>query len=170
LAVYQILTEANPVLREKAKPIAKINDSTIRLLDNLRDTLHEVDRGVGLSAPQIGIAKRAFIVDYTMEEEHFFYEMINPEILRFEGREEGWEGCLSVPVLEGLVPRAMRLTVVYMDREGRQCELVAEGFLAKVIQHETDHLNGVLFRDKAVEFRDRAEQEADAEDDDGTGE
>ena len=78
--------------------------------------------------------------------------MINPQIIDQEGSEEGWEGCLSVPGVEGLVPRATRVTARYYDREGRLCEVKAQDFLARVIQHEVDHLSGVLFIDRAEQI------------------
>ena len=88
LAVYQIVTEGNTVLREKAKPITKVNEAAIRLLDNLRDTLRASERGVGLAAPQIGIGKRAFVVE--LPEDQLYYEMINPLLSEMEGEEEAW--------------------------------------------------------------------------------
>ncbi|MCL1848371.1 MAG: peptide deformylase [Clostridiales bacterium] len=168
MSVYQIVKEGNPVLREKAKPIAKVNDAAIRLLNNLKDTLRETPKGVGLAAPQIGISKRAFVVE--IAEEELYYEMINPELMEMEGSEDAWEGCLSVPGLEGVVQRAGKLKVRYTDRESKQNELIAEGFLARVIQHENDHLNGVIFTDKATSFRDPDAQEAEAGDDAGEDE
>ena len=152
LSIYQIVKEGNQVLREQAKPIGKINDAAIRLLDNLRDTLRDTPKGVGLAAPQIGISKRAFVVE--IAEEGVYYEMINPVLSEAEGVEEAWEGCLSVPGLEGLIPRAGKLRVTFTDREGKPCEIVAEGFLARIVQHEYDHLDGVLFNDKATSFRE----------------
>ena len=162
LAVYQIIQEGNPVLKEKAKPVAKVNDAVARLLDHLRDTMRQTERGVGLGAPQIGIAKRVFVVE--IEQEGIYYEMVNPELSVMEGREEGWEGCLSVPGLEGLVPRADRLKVKYLDRENRVCELLAEGYLARIIQHENDHLDGVLFHAKAVALKDSEAAGGEAQD------
>ena len=148
MAVYQIVKEGDPVLREKAKPINKVNDAAKRLLDNLRDTLFETDTGVGIAAPQIGVSKQAVVI--ATEEDYL--EMINPQIIDQEGSEEGWEGCLSVPGVEGLVPRATRVTARYYDREGRLCEVEAQDFLARVIQHEVDHLSGVLFIDRAEQI------------------
>ncbi len=148
MAVYQIVKEGDPVLREKAKPINKVNDAAKRLLDNLRDTLFETDTGVGIAAPQIGVSKQAVVI--ATEEDYL--EMINPQIIDQEGSEEGWEGCLSVPGVEGLVPRATRITARYYDREGRLCEVKAQDFLARVIQHEVDHLSGVLFIDRAEQI------------------
>ena len=148
MAVYQIVKEGDPVLREKAKPINKVNDAAKRLLDNLRDTLFETDTGVGIAAPQIGVSKQAVVI----ATEDDYLEMINPQIIDQEGSEEGWEGCLSVPGVEGLVPRATRITARYYDREGRLCEVKAQDFLARVIQHEVDHLSGVLFIDRAEQI------------------
>ena len=146
-------------MREKAKPITKVNDAAIRLLDNLRDTLRETAKGVGIAAPQIGISKRAFVVD--IPEDEVYFEVINPEISDMEGSEDAWEGCLSVPGLEGTIKRALKLRLNYIDRESRDCEIVAEGFLARIIQHEMDHLNGIIFIDKATAFRDPDEVESE---------
>ena len=152
LAVYQILNDDDRALREKAKAIPKINDAIFRLLDNLRDTLRETERGVGLAAPQIGVSKRAFIVD--VPEEDIYFEMINPELSAMKGLEEAWEGCLSVNGVEGLIPRAQSVRVIYTDRENRRLELEADGYLARIIQHEYDHLEGLLFPDRALSVRD----------------
>lgn len=159
MAVYQIIKDGDPVLREKAKPITAVNDAAVRLLNNLRDTLRETARGVGLAAPQIGISKRAFVIE--IADEDIYYEMINPQIIKMEGREEGWEGCLSVPGVEGLVPRAEKLKVKYLNREGQECELFAEGYLARVVQHENDHLDGILFTDKTIAFNRDSEEEGE---------
>ena len=152
MPVYQIVKEGNPVLREKAKPVKLVNDATIRLLDNLRDTLRESARGVGLAAPQIGISKRVFVVD--LPDRELYFEIINPELSEMEGSEDGWEGCLSVPGLEGLIPRAQRIRVDYLDREGQACCLIAEGYIARIFQHEYDHLEGALIKDRAILLQD----------------
>ena len=183
MAIYQILDDANPVLREKAKPITAVNNAAIRLLNNLRDTLAVTKDGVGLAAPQIGISKRAFVIvvpllkkgakpgkkgkeDYECAE----YEMINPRIEERDGWVEDRERCLSIPGEEGVVPRSERLVVRYTDREGKENELVCEGYLARVVQHEYDHLDGVLFTDRAVSMITRHESlaadESDGSDDD----
>lgn len=134
----------DPVLRETAKPVKAINDSILRLLDNLRDTLHEYD-GVGLAAPQIGVSKRVIVVDNGEE----YYELINPEIIKSEGREKAIEGCLSIPHLNGKVKRAARVTVKGLNREGEEQYIEANGLLARAFQHEIDHLDGILFVDRA---------------------
>ena len=159
LGVYQIVQEGNAVLREKAKPITKINAAAARLLDNLRDTLIASGRGVGLAAPQIGISKRAFVI--AIPDEEIYYEIINPELLDMEGSEEGWEGCLSVSGIEGFVPRAERLRMRYLDREGAEQEIFAEGYMARVIQHENDHLDGLLFKDRTMTFHALTPEEED---------
>ena len=161
MAIYNILNESDSLLREKAKAIPKINSGVIRLLDNLRDTLRETGRGVGLSAPQIGVSKRAFIIDVAQED--IYYEMINPELSGMKGRGEAWEGCLSVDGVEGLIPRADKLRVRYTDRDWRDHELEAEGYIARIIQHEYDHLEGVIFRDRALSIRDAEHKPAEGD-------
>ncbi|MGI6514032.1 MAG: peptide deformylase [Syntrophomonadaceae bacterium] len=144
MAVYKVVLMGDPVLREKAKPVKAINDSILRLLDNLRDTLHEYE-GVGLAAPQIGVSKRVIVVDNGEE----YYELINPEIIREEGLDTAIEGCLSIPQLTGKVKRAARVTVKGLNREGEELSIEADGLLARAFQHEIDHLDGVLFVDRA---------------------
>ena len=144
MAVYKVVLMGDPVLREKAKPLKEINDSIIRLLDNMRDTLHEYE-GVGLAAPQIGISKRVIVVETDDE----YYELINPEIVKEEGRMMAIEGCLSIPQLTGKVKRAARVTVKGLNREGKEVTIEADGILARAFQHEIDHLDGILFVDRA---------------------
>ncbi|NLW45272.1 MAG: peptide deformylase [Syntrophomonadaceae bacterium] len=144
MAVYKVVLMGDPVLREKAKPVKEINDSILRLLDNLRDTLHEYE-GIGLAAPQIGISKRVIVVENDDE----YYELINPEIIKEEGRDTAIEGCLSIPQLTGKVKRAARVTVKGLNREGEEVTIEAEGLLARAFQHEIDHLDGILFVDRA---------------------
>lgn len=148
MAVYKVVVVPDEVLRGKALPVARINDGVIRVLDNMRDTLYAAD-GVGLAAPQIGIPKRIIVVD-TGEN---FIELINPEILSREGSQIGREGCLSVPDTVGLVDRAKKVTVRGLNRNNEMVELMAEDLEARVLQHEIDHLDGVLFIDKAVQIK-----------------
>lgn len=145
MAVYQVLTLPDETLRAKAQPVASINPGVIRVLDNMRDTLYAFD-GVGLAAPQIGVSKRIVIVDPGDN----LYEMINPEIIFREGEELGSEGCLSIPNVRGLVSRSSNIRVRGLNRHGEEIELEASGLLARVFQHEIDHLDGVLFIDKAT--------------------
>lgn len=144
MAIYKVVQMGDPVLREKAKPVREINDSVLRLLDNLRDTLYEYD-GVGLAAPQIGISKRVIVVDNGEE----YYELINPEIIESEGHEKALEGCLSIPHLTGKVKRATRVVVKGLNRQGEELRIEANGLSARAFQHEIDHLEGILFVDRA---------------------
>ncbi len=154
MAVYRIvLYGEDDVLREKAKPITKINESVHKLLDDLRDTMYS-NKGVGLAAPQIGVLKRAIVVDAG----EGLIELINPEILEASGKEADLEGCLSIPGVLGEVERAASVVVHGLDREGREIKVQANGFCARALQHEIDHLDGVLFIDRAVKIR-KAESE-----------
>ncbi|HHW61043.1 MAG TPA: peptide deformylase [Syntrophomonadaceae bacterium] len=146
MAVYQVITNPDPVLRQKAIPVEKINAGVLRVLDNMKDTLYAAD-GIGLAAPQIGISKRMIVVDLGDN----LMELINPEIVQQEGVQNGTEGCLSVPGIIGWVDRAQKVTVRFLDREGQDQEIEAEDLLARCLQHEIDHLNGILFIDKASE-------------------
>ncbi|MGI6550334.1 MAG: peptide deformylase [Syntrophomonadales bacterium] len=152
MAVYKVVLMGDPVLREKAKPVREINDSVLRLLDNLRDTMYEYD-GVGLAAPQIGISKRVIVIDNGEQ----YYELINPEIIRSQGQEKAIEGCLSIPNLNGKVKRAARVVVKGLNRQGEEQLIEASGLLARALQHEIDHLEGILFVDRA-EWVGRKEQ------------
>lgn len=144
MAVYKVVTVPNPVLKQKAQPVKKINDGVLRVLDNLRDTLYVAD-GVGLAAPQIGISKRMIVVDIG----DGLIEMINPEIISKNGEQIGQEGCLSVPGTVGVVNRAQSVTVTGMDRKGNKVEIHGQNLLARVFQHEIDHLDGILFTERA---------------------
>lgn len=148
MAVYKVVAVPADILRNKAIPVAHINDGVIRVLDNMRDTLYAAD-GVGLAAPQIGISKRIIVVDTGDN----FIELINPEITSREGSQIGREGCLSVPDAVGLVDRAQKVTVKGLNRNNEMMEFEAVDLLARVLQHEIDHLDGVLFIDKAVQIK-----------------
>ncbi|MGS0764654.1 peptide deformylase [Syntrophomonas curvata] len=148
MAVYQVLTTPNEVLRTKAAPIKTVNAGVIRLMDNMRDTLYAFD-GVGLAAPQIGVSKRIIVVDTGDN----LIELINPEIVSQEGEQTGSEGCLSIPGTVGLVKRYNQVTVKGLNREGKEIFYEGEKLLARALQHEIDHLDGILFIDRASEVR-----------------
>jgi peptide deformylase len=147
MAVYQIVKIGDPILRQKAKEIKRINQNVLKLLDNLKDTMYAAN-GVGLAAPQIGISKRAIVVD-TGEEKRFL-ELINPELIKAEGLEVGIEGCLSIPGVQDRVARPQNIVVRGISREGEEIEIEADNYLARAILHEMDHLEGILFIDKIV--------------------
>ena len=152
LAVYKILdmddVDEGSVLRQKCIEVKEISPSVTKLLDNLAETMRAA-RGVGLAAPQIGVTKRVIVVD-TGEG---LIELVNPEVLEMHGKQVDSEGCLSAPGLLCEVPRAHRVRVKGLDREGREVSYRAEGFAARVFQHEVDHLDGVLFTDRAVSIK-----------------
>lgn len=144
MTVYKIVELGDDVLREKARSVPKINPNIIKLLTNMARTMYNA-KGVGLAAPQVGISKRVIVVD-TGDGLH---ELINPEIVRAEGQEIDTEACLSIPGLVGEVARATFIEVKSIDRSGKECLLQAKGFFARALQHEIDHLDGVLFIDRA---------------------
>ncbi len=148
MAVYQIITDPDPVLREKSAAVKNVNAGVLRVLDNMRDTLYAAE-GVGLAAPQIGILKRIIVVDPGDK----LYEIINPEIIFSEGEQNGTEGCLSVPGKVGWLKRAQKVTVKGLNRNGENIEIEAVDFLARIMQHEIDHLDGILFPDKATKIK-----------------
>ncbi|HNX29006.1 MAG TPA: peptide deformylase [Syntrophomonadaceae bacterium] len=145
MAVYQIVTEPDPTLRTQSKPVKNFNDGVLRVLDNMRETLYAFD-GVGLAAIQIGVPKRMIVVDPGDN----YIELINPVILSREGEKKASEGCLSVPGKVGLVNRAQKVTVKALNRAGEEFTVEAEDLFARVLQHEIDHLEGILFIDKAT--------------------
>ncbi|MDR1069968.1 MAG: peptide deformylase [Gracilibacteraceae bacterium] len=145
MAVYRILEEHEPSLREIAKPVPRITPNVLKLLDNLAETMYDAG-GVGLAAPQIGVPKRVFVADIGDE----LYEFINPVLISLSEEEESEnEGCLSVPEKYGLVTRPHSVVLEGQNRLGETVTIQTEGYLARVLQHETDHLNGVLFTDIA---------------------
>ncbi len=147
MAVYRIVELGDPVLRQKASPVPEVNDSIKKLLDNLTDTLYAA-KGVGLAAPQIGVSKRVIVVDCG----EGLWEVVNPEFISMQGQEVAVEGCLSIPGVAGEVKRAAQVIVRGWDRDGREIEITSGGMGARALQHETDHLDGVLFIDKAAKI------------------
>ena len=141
IAIYP---EEEKLLRERCKPVTKITDRTRQLIDDMIQTMYDA-AGVGLAAPQVFVNQRLFVYDIGDGPD----ALINPEILRTDGEELGVEGCLSIPRLQGDVPRHTQLLVSGLNRRGRPVRIEASDYLARVFQHEIDHLNGVLFIDRA---------------------
>ncbi len=150
MALRKILNDNHPVLRTPTQEVKKINSGVTRLLDDMRETMHDAD-GVGLAANQVGVSKRILIA---ADGEEIIYELINPHCTLANGELLGIEGCLSVPGTYGEVPRAEKVVVKALNREGKEIRLEAEGLLARILQHEIDHLDGILFTDKAVRLVD----------------
>lgn len=151
LATLAILNYPNPRLREKSKPVESFDSELHTLLDDMYETMSERN-GVGLAAIQVGVAKRILIINIPREDNQQYkedlLEIINPTFLTQEDSIEWDEGCLSVPDFYESVRRFNRISLAYQNRFGEEKILQAEGFLAVAIQHEIDHLNGVLFVDK----------------------
>lgn len=152
MAIRQITLRGEEILKKKCKPVKEITPRLMELIEDMVDTMFEAD-GVGLAAPQVGVMKRIFVaMPYPEQEEPEVYVMINPEILESDGVQESSEGCLSVPGYMGLVERPLRVKVRYMDINGNTVEDEFSDFAATVISHENDHLDGILYADKAKNF------------------
>jgi len=148
MGIRQLRVNGDEILKKKAKPVAEITAGTIALLDDMWDTLHETN-GVGLAAPQVGVLKRLAVIE--VEEDK--YELINPVITAQEGTYDSDEACLSVPGYQGDVVRPFSITVEAQNRDGETYIVEAEEYLASVFCHEIDHLDGVLYLDKATNVR-----------------
>lgn len=156
----KILPFGDPVLRKVAKPVTTITPKWEKLLDDMADTLYHTDDGAALAAPQVGILRRVIV----MHGPEGLIELINPEIVEESGEQIGPEACLSFPGYFGIVKRANRVRVKYSDRKGNTAYMEEEGFFARGLQHEIDHLNGVLFIDHVIEdefYHRQTNQKAD---------
>ena len=154
--VRQILTDGHPTLRKVAKKVApaEIADPMFQqLLDDMFETMYAAP-GIGLAAPQVGVSKRVFVIDMQDDvDEHGPLVVINPKFEVREGEREAIEGCLSVPGMVGDVTRSERVVVSGLDREGKKIRFDTDGWFAVCLQHENDHLDGVLYIDKAKNIR-----------------
>jgi len=142
MAIRKIVEIGDEKLRKRAKPVEKFDRRLKTLLEDMADTMYQAE-GVGLAAPQVGILRRAVVID-TGEG---LVELVNPELTSREGSESGPEGCLSVPGRSGLVSRPEKVTLRARDAQGEPMEITAEGFLARALSHELDHLEGILYID-----------------------
>tara|TARA_B100001750_G_scaffold33155_1_gene23023 strand:- start:7414 stop:7908 length:495 start_codon:yes stop_codon:yes gene_type:complete len=144
LAILPIYKYPHTILRQRAKKIRTIDKSIQKLVDDMMDTLQN-SGGVGLAANQIGILKRLIVIQLPEDEEPTAY--INPEIIHREGKREVQEGCLSIPGYYGTITRSMWIKAKGMDRKSRIMKITAEGLLSQIIEHEIDHINGILYID-----------------------
>ena len=144
MAVRPILTFDHPVLREKAKKVARVDASIQRLIDDLTETMLDAP-GAGLAANQIGVPLRVCVVK---GDDNQIWGLVNPEIIKSDGTQVGYEGCLSYPGWVGEVVRAETVVVKGRNRRGKEVRIKSDGFTARAFQHELDHLDGVLFTDK----------------------
>jgi peptide deformylase len=165
MSILKVARMGHPVLRAKARPLqaAEIRSPQVQqLIDDMFETMHEY-QGVGLAAPQVHASVRLFVAGFPPDPDQPEAErlpemaLLNPEIA-IVGREtvDDWEGCLSIPDIRGRVPRARQIVVRAYDRTGKRIEMKASNFTARVIQHETDHLDGVLFFDRMESFESLA--------------
>ena len=159
MTVRDVLRMGHPVLRERARPVEKTGTQELRaLVQDMKDTM-AAKNGAGLAAPQIGVGQRVVIFGvqknprYPDAEEVPFTVLVNPKLVMLTREvEEDWEGCLSVPGMRGVVPRYRKLRYTGTDEEGNPIERVAEGFHARVVQHECDHLDGILYPQRMTDM------------------
>ena len=158
MSILKVARMGHPVLRERARPVApsELKDPLFqKLIDDMVETMHEY-HGVGLAAPQVHEGLRLFVavLDDDPDSESEAAVIINPDIIpNASDKREGWEGCLSIPDIRGMVPRFTDITVLALDRHGKKIELKLKDFSARVAQHETDHLDGVLFFDRMTSMQ-----------------
>ncbi|MBE5742101.1 MAG: peptide deformylase [Clostridiales bacterium] len=150
MAILPILQTGDEILRQKCESVDKFDAELCNLLNDMKDTLKNA-KGAGLAAPQVGVTKRIFIID---DEEKGIVEFINPVILGTSGSQYGVEGCLSVKGKWGDVKRPRKVTIEAFDRYGKKFKIVGRDFFAKAMSHEYDHLDGILYTDKADNLRD----------------
>jgi len=150
MAVRQISHLPAPVLRQKAKKVPTIDRSVHQLIDDMVTTMQQAN-GVGLAAPQVGVSLRVAVLQMPEEEP---FAIINPEIVKRSGEREVLEGCLSVPGYQGELKRSALVTVKGLNREGKRIRIKATGLLAQALEHEIDHLNGILYIDR-IESKDK---------------
>jgi peptide deformylase len=146
--IRPILLFPDPRLREVGKPVGRVDGSILELVDDMAETMYDAP-GIGLAATQIGVAQRVCVIDVAGEDEPSDLKVfINPEILERDGQQTTEEGCLSFPGVHEEIKRAARVKVRALGRDGQSFELEADGLLAAAVQHEIDHLDGVLIIDK----------------------
>ena len=171
MTLRKIVTLPEPVLRRKAHAVTKFDKNLQTLIDDMVETMRDAP-GVGLAAPQIGLLERLIVIEYYEREEDEEKEdapkkvwaVLNPEIIKAsEEKLMGVEGCLSIPGLVGEVERHAAIQVKALNRHGKPMKIKAEGWLARIFQHEIDHLNGVLFTDRATRVWKPQEDEVEPE-------
>ena len=149
MAIRNIIQLGDPTLRKKSFPVTDFGEKTHQLIDDMKETLIKAE-GAGLAAPQVGVLRRIFIVMADGQ----YYECINPEIVSASGSQVDNEGCLSVKGKYGLVDRPDKVTVKAFDRFGKPFTVKAQGFLARAFCHENDHLDGIIYVDKAFDIQE----------------
>lgn len=158
MAVRSILCYPDPILKQVAEPVAVVDETVTAVIDDLVDTMIDAGHSVGVAAPQIGVLRRVLVVDVSKsklgkDNNHGLLAMVNPEIIQKSGRTTMREGCMSVPDYTGNVTRAEHIVVEFTDRAGELRVIEASGFEAVAIQHELDHLDGLLFLDRVSSLK-----------------
>lgn len=157
MAVLEILKLPDPRLKQVSEPVTVFDEALRRFIDDLEETRQNGPAAVGIAAPQVGVFKRVVIVDCSQTRKpvpnHGYLILVNPEITHWEGYEPGREGCLSVPDYTGNVIRATRIQLQAQDPWGKPLAFDMEGYEARAVQHEIDHLDGILFVDRVVSRR-----------------
>lgn len=148
MAIREIVTEGDSVLRKKCKPVSNFDEKLAMILDDMADTLKKSE-GVGLAAPQVGFLRRFAVVDMS-EDGSKIVDIVNPEIIEKSGKQEELEGCLSCPNEYGITSRPKKVKVKAQDRFGKEFTIEAEDLIARAFCHEIDHLDGILFKDNAL--------------------
>lgn len=148
MALRNIVLDGDPILRKTCRLVDKVDDRIRMILDDMIETMRDA-QGCGLAAPQIGMMRRMFVAEPVEGEVYCF---VNPEIITLEGEQECVEGCLSLPGYQGTVMRPQKVKIKGLDYNGEEQEYEFEGFHANVICHEFDHLEGILYKDKAETF------------------
>jgi peptide deformylase len=153
MTILHICTYPEEILRQRAEPITEIDEEVVKLVDHMTETMYSAP-GIGLAATQVGVAKQVLVVDIAPRRpESELIVLINPEIVAAEGEVIFEEGCLSVPDYQAEVKRHEKITVRGLNLKGEEVEIEAEGLLAVVLQHEIDHLNGMLFIDRLSKLK-----------------
>lgn len=161
MAVRNIREEGDPLLRKKSREITQVDDKVRELLSDMYDTLKVSKDGIGIAAPQVGILKRAIVIDLGDEDtsKKGPYKLVNPKIVKKKGEQICREGCLSVPGVLGDVIRPLEVTVEALNENGEKVVIKGRDIMAVVLCHEIDHLDGILFIDKATDFYEADEEE-----------
>ena len=158
MALRQIRKVGDEILRKKSRVVETVDERIVELLNDMYDTLKASDDGIGLAAPQIGVLKRLVVIDLS-EEDGEVYKLVNPVIIKSKGEQVCREGCLSVPGVLGDVVRPKEVVVEALNEKGEKIKIKAKDLLAIVLCHEIDHLDGIIFTDKATELFDNVEEE-----------
>ena len=158
MAVCEIRLYPDPILKQMCTPVERLDAAADALIQDLLDTMLAAGHSVGVAAPQIGVCQRIVVVDVSgskmgRDNNHGLLTMVNPEIIRKEGSKAMREGCMSVPDYTGNVMRAESIVVQFLDRDGRERVINSSGFEAVAIQHEMDHLDGLLFLDRVSSLK-----------------